>query len=95
MPPDLHLDPARLHAHASRTEDLADRLRGLRGPDVEALLWAGRELAEQTEELVTAVARAARNLDDLSSALRSAAAGTEAVDRDVEHQLLRAGWDAP
>jgi hypothetical protein len=74
MPPELHLHPDRLRAHAVVAAGLS-----------EALLDAvrGAPLLDVSERLCAQVRAAAWELGELSSALIRAAAGATAADDDV------------
>ncbi|OLT13554.1 hypothetical protein BJF78_21750 [Pseudonocardia sp. CNS-139] len=79
MPSDLHLDPARLAAHARTAAGLADDLcAALRGrPDAD------------DSPVPAAVQRAAGELTALAAALAGAAAAYERADRDLARDLGR------
>ncbi|GAA0910619.1 hypothetical protein [Pseudonocardia zijingensis] len=85
MPPELHLRPDRLHAHAAVASGLADELlAALRGAPVAAGLFAG-----ERERLDGAVGAAVRELAELSAVLRAAAGAARGAEADVAAVLSR------
>jgi len=82
MPSELHLHPARLHAHAGTASGLAEELHvALRGAP------AGDTF--EVERLQGAVGAAVCELAELSAVLRGAAAAGSAADADVSAVLAR------
>jgi hypothetical protein len=91
MPPELHLHPDRLLAHAAAAAGLSEELREALGgaPTVDA-----GHVGEQ-ERLRVAVGAAVRELAELSAALGGVAAEVSAADATVEGRLrevLGQGW---
>lgn len=80
MPPDLHLHPDRLRAHARSASGLADELHAaLRGAPV----------GLEAERLQRAVRAAVSGLAELAAALHGAAAAGDAADAEVSAALTR------
>jgi hypothetical protein len=80
MPPELHLDPDRLHDHARSAAGLAEELlAALRGAP------AGVDV----DRLHCVVEAAAAELTELSAALHGAAAAASAFDGEMAATLVR------
>lgn len=92
MPPELHLRPDRLHAHAGIASELVDELQCvlLSAPAVPVV-------DAERERLQGAVGVVVRELAELSVALRAAAAAGDAADADVfaAFTRLRDALDRP
>jgi hypothetical protein len=94
MPPELHLHPDRLLAHAAAAAGLSEELREALGgaPSADA------GLVGEQERLRVAVEAAVRDLAELSAALGGAAAGMDAADAEVGgsfgrlREVLGQGW---
>lgn len=91
MPPDLHLDPAALHAVvvgvaalvpvlAVPALDPADRTALARAP-------GGAALLAEHDRIVATVARTARALDDLADDLRAVAVAVASTEHDAVRGL--------
>jgi hypothetical protein len=84
MPPELHLDPDRLRAHARTASGLSEELWAvLRAAPVVAAL------ADERERLTGAVGAAVRELADLGATLGGAAAVAGTADAEVAAVLGR------
>ncbi|TQM15377.1 hypothetical protein [Pseudonocardia kunmingensis] len=82
MPSELHLDPDRLHAHASAAAGMSEELRGaLHGaPDA-------ADTDTEQERLRAVVGAAVRELAGLSAALAGAASAASSTDAEVGRSL--------
>jgi RecA/RadA recombinase len=76
----MHLRPDRLRAHAIDAAEMADALARL-----------GRAPGPAAEAVDSVVARARRELAEIETALRDAAATAEAADRAAADAVRRAG----
>lgn len=88
MPPQLHLHPDRLRAHAATAAGLSEDLGAVR---------AGSDVSRggpRVEWLVTVVLHAVGELAELSAVLAGVAAAAEAADAQVARSLGRGqgGW---
>lgn len=92
MPPDLGLDPERLHVHGRRLVAVLDTLVPVPvlGPDRRAVLNstpAGREILAEIDRSTAAVEFAAGELSRLASWLVETAASTRQADSDAARAL--------
>lgn len=86
MPPELHLHPDRLLAHASAAAGFSEELlAAVRDPPA-----AAPGLAAEQERLRAAIEVAVRELAELSAALGGAAAAATAADADALGRLREA-----
>ncbi len=88
MPPQLHLDPDRLHTHARRLTAVLDGLVPL--PDVDpetrtalASTAAGAAALAELDRITAMVDRAARELSALTAALHETAAAAADADHEA------------
>jgi hypothetical protein len=94
MPPDLDLDPERLHVHGRRLAAVSDALLPLPVLDADrraALVAtpAGREVLAEVDRSAAAVELAAHELSVLSSWLSTVAATTRTADSDAARTVER------
>lgn len=85
MPPELHLDPDRLHTHGRRLTAVLDRLVPM--PDVDpdtrtalASTDPGSRALAEFDRMAEAMDRAGRELSALTATLHQAAAAAENAD---------------
>ncbi len=100
MPPELDLDPERLHVHSRRLTAVVDALVPLPAPDISrwsalASTDAGRAMLAEVDRSAAAVVLAVRELVHLAAQLAEVASAARTADSDAALIVARLHREVP
>lgn len=98
MPPDLHLDPERLHTSAARLTAIVDALVPIPTVDADTRAVMGATAARtvilvELDRMAEELDRACRELASLSAVLHDTATAAAAADVEAASSIARVRWE--